>query len=180
MQQLQFAAQLFIFDFYRALGMNLKQLVEKRRMYVGVMAHSEMQTDLPESRAMSAWWDYRARGLGGRPVSCAEENVLCFEGDHWGGENIFVHEFAHIMQQPGNKSFMRQSLEAGMSGKPVGADSASDGMPPEFPHDFMNGWVFGLEIILKGNQRNNVGHFDVSQAYYRISYRYHLRKTLKK
>jgi photosystem II stability/assembly factor-like uncharacterized protein len=24
--------------------------------------------------------------------------VLCFEGDHWGGENIFVHEFAHIMQ----------------------------------------------------------------------------------
>ena len=62
------------------------------------MAYNEMQTHLPECRGMASWWDYRARGLGGNPVSCAEENVLCYDGGHWRGENIFVHEFAHIIQ----------------------------------------------------------------------------------
>ena len=76
----------------------MKDLCEKRKMYVTVMAYSEMQTDLPECRGMSVWWDYRARGLGGRPVSCGEENVLSFEGDPWAGENIFIHEFAHVLQ----------------------------------------------------------------------------------
>ena len=76
----------------------MKHLVEKRSMYITIMAHNEMQTDLPECRGMESWWDYRARGLGGRPVSCAEENVLCYDGGHWRGENIFVHEFAHIIQ----------------------------------------------------------------------------------
>jgi hypothetical protein len=72
----------------------LKKLVEMK-MYVAVMAYNEMQTDLPECRGMGPWWDYRARGLGSRPVSCGEENVLCFRGDPWQGENIFIHEFAH-------------------------------------------------------------------------------------
>ncbi len=73
----------------------MKKLVEQRKMYACVMAYNEMQTDLPECRGMDSWWDYRARGLGGRPVSCGEENVLGFQGDPWQGENIFIHEFAH-------------------------------------------------------------------------------------
>ena len=73
----------------------LKNLCEKRRMFVAVMAYSEMQPDLPDCRGMSLWWAYRARGLGSRPVSCGEENVLNLQGDPWQGENIFVHEFAH-------------------------------------------------------------------------------------
>ncbi len=72
----------------------LKTLVEKK-MYVCVMAYNEMQTDLPECRKMSLWWAKRARGLGGRPVSCGEENLLSFKGDPYQGENIFIHEFAH-------------------------------------------------------------------------------------
>jgi len=72
----------------------LEKLAETK-MYVCVMAYNEMQTDLPECRNMSSWWDKRARGLGGRPVSCGEENQLCFEGDPYRGENIFIHEFAH-------------------------------------------------------------------------------------
>ena len=73
----------------------MKDLCEKRKMFVAVMAYCELQTDLPDCRGMSLWWAYRARGLGSRPVSCGEENVLHFKGDPWQGENIFIHEFAH-------------------------------------------------------------------------------------
>jgi hypothetical protein len=76
----------------------MKDLCEKRKMYVTVMAYCELQTDLPECRGMSLWWAYRARGLGGRPVSCGEENLLNLKGDPWEGENIFIHEFAHGLQ----------------------------------------------------------------------------------
>ena len=72
--------------------------VAKRRIYICVMACSEMTTDMPETRGMSPWWDMRARGLGGNPLMCAEENLLNFRGDPWAGESIFVHEFAHIIQ----------------------------------------------------------------------------------
>ncbi len=76
----------------------MKDLCEKRKMFVAVMAYCELQPDLPDCRGMSLWWAYRARGLGSRPVSCGEENVLSFEGDPWEGENIFIHEFAHGLQ----------------------------------------------------------------------------------
>ncbi len=75
----------------------LKTLGEKKR-YVGVMAYNEMTTDIPECRHMGPWWDKRARGLGGNPVTCAEENLLSFKGDPYRGENIFIHEFAHGLQ----------------------------------------------------------------------------------
>ncbi|MFO8012509.1 MAG: glycoside hydrolase family 127 protein [Phycisphaerae bacterium] len=68
-----------------------------RKMYVCVMAYNEMQTDLPECRGMSPWWDKRARGLGGKPVSCGEENLLGFDGDPYAGENILIHEFGHAI-----------------------------------------------------------------------------------
>ena len=73
----------------------IRDLCEKRKMFVAVMAYCELQTDLPDCRGMSLWWAYRARGLGSRPVSCAEENLLNLKGDPYQGENIFVHEFAH-------------------------------------------------------------------------------------
>jgi|GEM_PF-372653 len=73
----------------------IRDLCEKRKMFVAVMAYCELQTDLPDCRHMSLWWAYRARGLGSRPVSCAEENLLNLKGDPFQGENIFIHEFAH-------------------------------------------------------------------------------------
>ena len=66
-----------------------------RGNYLGVMAYTEMTSDIPESRKMGPWWDMRARGLSGRLITCAEENLLSFKGDPWAGENIFIHEFAH-------------------------------------------------------------------------------------
>ena len=72
-------------------------------VHLVVMAHDEYTTDVPEQRDMKprAYWDRRARGLGGKPVSCAEENLLCFPGDPYSTENILVHEFAHIIHGSG-------------------------------------------------------------------------------
>jgi hypothetical protein len=67
----------------------------EKNMYVSVLAYNEMQSHLPECRGQSHWADYRCRGQGGRPISCAEENLLGYPGDPWQGENIFVHEFGH-------------------------------------------------------------------------------------
>lgn len=66
-----------------------------------IMAHDEFTTDVPEHShlAPKAYWDARARGLGGSqtdPVcSCGEENLLCYSGDPYSTENILIHEFAH-------------------------------------------------------------------------------------
>ena len=66
-----------------------------------VMAHDEFTSQIPEHAHLQPhdFWDARARGLGGSeddPVcSCAEENVLGFEGDPYSTESILIHEFAH-------------------------------------------------------------------------------------
>jgi hypothetical protein len=70
--------------------------------YFGVIGAHERTTSLPEYAHMdSAYWDWRARGLGGSrdsPITTtAEENLLCFPGDRWNGESIAVHEFAHTI-----------------------------------------------------------------------------------
>ena len=52
------------------------------------------------SQTDKEYWNRRARGLGGNPTTCAEENLLGYPGTRYYGENIFVHEFAHgIMGQ---------------------------------------------------------------------------------
>ena len=76
---------------------DVQKKIAEKMMYVTVMAYDEMQTDLPECRNLSHWYDRRARGLGGRPVSCGEENLLDFQGDPYHGESIFIHEFGHAL-----------------------------------------------------------------------------------
>jgi len=58
---------------------------------------------VPEHRRLEprVYWDRRARGLGGSPVSCAEENLLGHPGDPYSTENILVHEFAHAVHEIG-------------------------------------------------------------------------------
>lgn len=76
---------------------------------VVVMAKTEVTTDVPEHAFLKndpeTDWDKRARGLGGDredpTTSCAEENVLCLEGDRYWEEDILVHEFAHAIHQLG-------------------------------------------------------------------------------
>src|SRR5690606_17057721 len=74
------------------------------KVRVGIMAESEVTTDMPEHSDLNEAfpginWDTRARGLGAtvdRPLtSVGEENLLQLPGDVYMGENILVHEFAH-------------------------------------------------------------------------------------
>lgn len=68
-------------------------------VHLVVMAWNEYTTDVPEHSDLEpkVFWDRRARGLGGSPVSCAEENLLCYPGDPYARENILIHEFAHAI-----------------------------------------------------------------------------------
>jgi len=103
---------------------DLREEMVRKKMRVGVMAQSESTTDIPEHRDRKKpalndprltpqekanydkpggiasmtdkeYWDRRARGLGGNPTTCAEENLLGYPGTRYFGENIFVHEFSH-------------------------------------------------------------------------------------
>lgn len=95
---------------------------------LAIMGREEFTFDIPEHReALSrgpggrgvAWWNRRARGLGGSKTlavaSCGEENLLCFKGDPYHEENILIHEFAHMLHIRGmaeiDKTF-NERLEA--------------------------------------------------------------------
>lgn len=76
----------------------LKALTE-RRVHLTVMAYNEYTTDVPEHAHLKprVFWDRRARGLGGSPVSCGEENLLGYPNDPYVQENLLIHEFAHVI-----------------------------------------------------------------------------------
>jgi hypothetical protein len=48
-----------------------------------------------------AYWNVRARGMGGTLTTCAEENVLGFYRTRYWGTNICVHEFSHAIMGAG-------------------------------------------------------------------------------
>ena len=77
-----------------------------------ILAHDEFTTDQPEwawlgdtpvagfeSIPTKDYRDARARGMGGSATdpfcSCAEENLLAYEGDPYAAECILIHELAH-------------------------------------------------------------------------------------
>jgi hypothetical protein len=82
---------------------DVREALIRGRARLAVMAYNELTTEIPEHSDLTPpkYWDKRARGLGAtaeRPaVSCAEENLLCYPGDPYRGENILIHEFAHAI-----------------------------------------------------------------------------------
>jgi hypothetical protein len=100
-------------------------LAELRRegARVGLIADRERLTDLPEYRRLtkpgrddprlttcerqnfaqieamsdSDYWNGRARGLGGLFTTVGAENLMALQSDRYHGENIFVHEFSHLI-----------------------------------------------------------------------------------
>lgn len=82
------------------------RVMTTNRARLVVMAYNEYTTDVPEQagRSPKVYWDRRARGLGGRICSCAEENLLCFPGDPYSTENILIHEFGHAIAGVGMRA----------------------------------------------------------------------------
>ena len=77
---------------------------------LGVIGANQRTTEMPEWRDLyevfpDVDWDKRARGLGAtdeRPlVAVGEENVRCLAGDRYVGEDILLHEFAHVIDAYG-------------------------------------------------------------------------------
>src|SRR4051812_1838117 len=105
----------WIIDHVLANRDDLREALVKANVRIVVMAAGEFTTDVPEHAHLKApknttvpakqYWDRRARGLGGTPsdplTSCGEENLLNLKGDPYRGENILIHEFAHIIMNVG-------------------------------------------------------------------------------
>ena len=77
-----------------------------------ILGEHEEVCDLPEYAHICdtpeniVFWNKRARGFGGSPeddysASCGEENVLALPSDRYAGENILIHEFAHLIHTVG-------------------------------------------------------------------------------
>ncbi len=138
-------------DILHALATNNARLV--------VMAHNDYTTDIPEQANMTpkVYWDRRARGLGGRIASCAEENMLCFPGDPYSTENILVHEFSHVIHGVAlralDSTFNRRLREAYQSatnaGKWKGTYAATN--PGEY-------WAEGVQSWFDNNRQNDALH----------------------
>jgi alpha-glucosidase len=77
----------------------------KAGCHYSIIAESEGQTDLPEYADLRndphMDWNKRARGLGGRETSGGEENILEYPSDRYVGESIYIHEFAHTLDEFG-------------------------------------------------------------------------------
>lgn len=82
-------------DYLRSTGIRL-----------GVVGVDQRTTEMPEWRDLyeafpGVDWDQRARGLGAteaRPlIGAGEENILCLASDRYAGEDILLHEFAHVL-----------------------------------------------------------------------------------
>ncbi|RYG33436.1 hypothetical protein EON81_18165 [bacterium] len=73
--------------------------------HYSIIAEEEGQTDLPEYADLrndpNMDWNKRARGLGGQFTSGGEENILELSSDRYKGESIYIHEFAHTLDQFG-------------------------------------------------------------------------------
>lgn len=103
---------------------DIRKAMIARGYRVGIMAQTEMTTDLPEQRDRKKparddrrltrrerdnydkpggigsltdqeYWNRRARGLGGVYTTGAEENVLGYPNTRYYGEHILVHEWSH-------------------------------------------------------------------------------------
>lgn len=85
-----------------------------------IIGRDQVTSDLPEHRQLKGkplpeyhglTVDERTRGLGGRLVSCGEENLLKLEKDRYRGRDICVHEFAHNIRNYGLPSGIRARFD---------------------------------------------------------------------
>lgn len=142
-------------DIFRALA--------DKNVHLVVMAWNEFTTDVPEHRRLQpkVYWDRRARGLGGSPVSCAEENLLCYPGDPYFKENILIHEFAHAMHHIALRAIdptFDQRLKAAYE------KAKGQGLYPDTYAITSRGeyWAEGVQNWFDNNRQNDALHCHVN------------------
>ena len=91
---------------------DVKAHMVKKGCHVMIIGKDEETCDLPEFAHICncedsiKYWNWRASGFGGAPEdefssSCGEENLLALPQDKYVGENILIHEFAHLIHTVG-------------------------------------------------------------------------------
>src|SRR6185436_19701342 len=139
------------------------RVMATNRARLVVMAYNEYTTDVPEqaNRSPKVYWDRRARGLGGRICSCAEENLLGFPGDPYSTENILIHEFGHAIAGVGMRAIdptfnvrlreaYRKALDAGLWKHTYAGSSVEEY------------WAEAVQDWFDNNRRNDSQHNNVS------------------
>ncbi len=149
-----------------------------------ILAHNEFTMDQPEFASLEAvkgyealtpreYWDARARGLGGSEddpfCSCAEENLLAYDGDPYDTENILIHEFAHNMHlrgltnvDPTFDTRLKAAFDAAMkAGLWKGAYASSN------HHEY---WAEGVQSWFDNNRENDAQHNHVNTRDELIAY----------
>lgn len=142
---------------------DIRRAIAGNGVRVVVMAATEATTAIPEHSdlAPAAYWDRRARGLGAtraRPaISCAEENLLCYPGDPYTGENILIHEFGHTIHQMGVRQLdprFDQRLKAAFDAA-LAAGKWKDTYAATNPSEY---WAEGVQSWFDCNQVKNPVH----------------------
>ncbi len=126
---------------------------------LGVIGADQRLTEMPEYRDLyevfpDTDWDNRARGLGAtaeRPlVSVGEENLLCLPSDRYLGEDILLHEFAHVIDEQGfsviDPLFVTALSEA--YGRAVDDGTWADTYAAENPYEY---WAEGVQSFFGRN-----------------------------
>lgn len=167
-----------MYEAQHRLSMLLTNLAVKQPMLIsnlvkaGVELHiigvHQVTSDLPEFRDLKGkplpeynglTIDQRTRGMGGKLVSCAEENLLKLKTDHYYGRDICAHEFSHAIRNVGMSldavaKFDEQYQRSLAKGLWRGAYSASN--PDEFFSE-LTMWYFGThgDLNMTGSKPEN-------------------------
>ena len=128
-----------------------------------IIGRDQVTTDLPEWRQDKGkplaeyngqTRDERTRGMGGKLVSCGEENLLKLPKDRYQGRDICVHEFAHCIRNFGmtpalRARFDKQHQSSLAKGLWTGSYAASNA--DEFFAE-LSMWYFGThgDLTMKG------------------------------
>jgi alpha-glucosidase len=109
---------------FAELGPYRETILQKLRnsgVELHIIGRDQVTTDLPEWRQDKGkplpeyhgqTRDERTRGMGGRLVSCGEENLLRLAKDRYRGRDICVHEFAHVIRNIGMNAQLRARFDA--------------------------------------------------------------------
>ena len=119
-----------------------------------IIGKDQVTTDLPEWRQDKGkplaeyngqTRDERTRGMGGKLVSCGEENLLQLKPDRYFGRDICVHEFAHAIRNYGMDRAIRSKFDEQYHrslAKSLWTGSYAASNPDEFFAE-LSMWYFG-------------------------------------